>query len=82
MKRHMQKSKVNIAEVELFLNNREWSRCHLHDVSVTVVLIFSTRIDRPKKFWISFNNLYIDFQWTAFPSRREAIKRVSSEQPK
>ena len=34
------------------------------------------------KFLITFNNFYIDFQWTASPSCREANQRASSEQPK
>ena len=32
--------------------------------------------------WITFTKFYIDFQWTAAPSRREGNQRVSSEQPK
>ena len=34
------------------------------------------------KFWITFTKFYIDFQWTASPSRTEGSQRVSSEQPK
>ena len=34
------------------------------------------------KFWITFSKFYIDFQWTASPSRTKGSQRVSSEQPK
>ena len=34
------------------------------------------------KIWITFTKLYIDFQWTASPSRREGNQLVLSEQPK